>query len=48
MLGHKTAAMTLDLYGHLWDRRLDEVALAVDKMPSGVGGEPADGTPEKG
>ena len=26
MLGHSSAAMTLDLYGHLWARRLDEVA----------------------
>lgn len=24
-LGHKSAAMTLDLYGHLWDRALDDV-----------------------
>lgn len=26
MLGHASAAMTLDLYGHLWDAGLDEVA----------------------
>jgi hypothetical protein len=26
MLGHKSATMTLDLYGHLFEDRLDEVA----------------------
>ena len=26
MLGHKTATMTLDLYGHLFPDRLDELA----------------------
>ncbi len=26
MLGHKTATMTLDTYGHLFPDRLDEVA----------------------
>jgi integrase len=31
MLGHKSATMTLDLYGHLFDDRLDEVADALDK-----------------
>lgn len=30
MLGHKTAAMTLDIYGHLFPDRLDEVADALD------------------
>jgi integrase len=30
MLGHKSATMTLDLYGHLFDDRLDEVAAAMD------------------
>ncbi|HEX2399351.1 MAG TPA: tyrosine-type recombinase/integrase [Mycobacterium sp.] len=30
MLGHKSATMTLDLYGHLFDDRLDEVAGALD------------------
>jgi integrase len=30
MLGHKSAAMTLDIYGHLWPDRLDEVANAMD------------------
>jgi integrase len=31
MLGHKSATMTLDLYGHLFDGRLDEVADALDR-----------------
>ena len=31
MLGHKSATMTLDLYGHLFDDRLDDVAGALDK-----------------
>jgi integrase len=31
MLGHKSATMTLDLYGHLFDNRLDEVADALDR-----------------
>lgn len=30
MLGHKSAAMTLDIYGHLWPDRLDEVADVLD------------------
>ncbi len=30
MLGHKSATMTLDLYGHLFDDQLDEVASALD------------------
>lgn len=30
MLGHKSAKMTLDLYGHLWDDRLDSVAVQMD------------------
>lgn len=29
MLGHKSAAITLDVYGHLWGDRLDEVADAL-------------------
>lgn len=32
MLGHKTATMTLDHYGHLFPDRLDEVA---SKLSSG-------------
>lgn len=31
MLGHKSATMTLDLYGHLFEDRLDTVADAMDK-----------------
>lgn len=31
MLGHKSATMTLDLYGHLFPDRLDTVADAMDK-----------------
>ncbi|WP_407942035.1 hypothetical protein [Nocardiopsis codii] len=30
MLGHATATMTLDRYGHLFPDRLDEVADAMD------------------
>ena len=30
MLGHASATMTLDTYGHLFEDRLDEVAAAVD------------------
>ncbi|QCV95638.1 tyrosine-type recombinase/integrase [Acidipropionibacterium acidipropionici] len=30
MLGHRSAKMTLDLYGHLWDAALDDVAARVD------------------
>jgi len=32
MLGHASAAMTLDRYGHLWDQGLDDVAARMDKM----------------
>jgi integrase len=31
MLGHKSAAMTLDVYGHLFPGQLDEVADALDQ-----------------
>jgi hypothetical protein len=30
MLGHKSATMTLDLYGHLFGDQLDDVADALD------------------
>jgi hypothetical protein len=30
MLGHTSATMTLDLYGHLFENQLDEVADAMD------------------
>ena len=36
MLGHATAAMTLDLYGHLLDDDLFGVAEALDKAIDGV------------
>ena len=31
MLGHSSATMTLDTYGHLFDDRLDEVGEAMDR-----------------
>lgn len=31
MLGHKSATMTLDQYGQLFEHRLDEVAERLDK-----------------
>ena len=34
MAGHKRASMTLDLYGHLWETGLDDVASRVDDMLS--------------
>lgn len=34
MLGHKTATMTLDTYGHLWPDRLDEVSDRLDAQRS--------------
>jgi len=34
MLGHASAAMTLDLYAHLWDRSLDTVADRLDELVS--------------
>lgn len=34
MLGHKTATMTLDTYGHLWPDRLDEVSDRLDEQRS--------------
>lgn len=44
MLGHKSATMTLDLYGHLFGDRLDVVAEAMDTartnalaQPNGAG-----------
>lgn len=32
MLGHASAAMTLDRYGHLWDRGLDDVAARMEGL----------------
>ena len=34
MLGHSSAAMTMDVYGHLFSDRLDEVADALDNARS--------------
>ncbi|WP_130865811.1 tyrosine-type recombinase/integrase [Acidipropionibacterium timonense] len=34
MLGHRSATMTLDLYGHLWDQGLDDVASRMDRLMS--------------
>lgn len=31
MLGHASAAVTLDTYGHLWDRQLDTIPDAMDE-----------------
>ena len=36
MLGHKSATMTLDLYGHLFGDQLDQVADAMDAARSSV------------
>ena len=36
MLGHSSATMTLDTYGHLFDDRLDEVSSALDRARSSV------------
>ncbi len=35
MLGHSSATMTLDTYGHLFEDRLDEVAAAMDAARAG-------------
>lgn len=32
MLGHKSAKLTLDRYGHLWDRSLDDVGTAMGQL----------------
>ncbi|MEU5405658.1 tyrosine-type recombinase/integrase [Nocardia asteroides] len=39
MLGHKTATLTLDLYGHLFDEDLDPVAAALDVRARAVADE---------
>lgn len=33
MLGHASATMTLDLYGHLFQDDMDAVAVALDRLP---------------
>jgi len=52
VLGHATASMTMDLYGHLVDANLWEAAQAIGDIlgtsePTGQQGEDADG-PEAG
>jgi integrase len=42
MLGHKSAAMTLDQYGHLFGDQLDEIADAMDAAVEISRGRPAD------
>ena len=36
MMGHSSATMTLDTYGHLFEDRLDEVAAAMDAARAGA------------
>lgn len=38
MLGHKSAAMTLDVYGHLWDQGLDDVAARMGRLIGSTSG----------
>ena len=40
MLGHKSATMTLDLYGHLFGDQLDEIADAMDAARAAAFHEP--------
>ncbi len=46
MLGHASATMTMDTYGHLFESRLDEVADALDwaREQAGIDGRPGIGT----
>lgn len=39
-LGHASATMTLDRYGHLWDKRLDEVGDAMSALIGRTGSVP--------
>jgi integrase len=50
MLGHSSAAMTLDVYGHLFDDRLDTVADAMDALRSASmkTADPVGANPQKG
>ena len=45
MLGHASATMTMDTYGHLFENRLDEVADALDRarQPQSAGTVPRAG-----
>lgn len=42
MLGHKTASMTLDLYGHLFPDQLDDVADRLDAIGRAAADQIAD------
>lgn len=42
MLGHASAAMTLDVYADLFDSDLDDVAARMDEAWAGVGGDSSD------
>lgn len=42
MLGHKTATMTLDLYGHLYPDEMDALASALDKVAEEARSKTAD------
>jgi integrase len=42
MLGHKTASMTLDLYGHLFPDQLDDVADRLDVIGRAAAADSAD------
>ncbi|MDR1768048.1 MAG: tyrosine-type recombinase/integrase [Propionibacteriaceae bacterium] len=42
MLGHASAAMTLDTYAHLWDHGLDDVARRFDRLMGDLGRSGAD------
>lgn len=37
MVGHKSGNMTLDVYGHLFDRSLDDVSARMDGLVTGAG-----------
>ena len=41
LLGHKSAVLTLDKYGHLYPDDLDAVAAAFDTAADGLGGSGA-------
>ena len=42
MLGHATASMTLDLYGHLFPDQLDDVADRLDSIGRAAADQTAD------
>ena len=45
ILGHASAAMTMDLYGHLIDHNLWEAARRIDRVSGGTTGARADSEP---